>query len=158
MNRFFGLIAWMFLTFTAAGIGATASRNAPEFYDLLVQPKWAPPASAFGPVWTVLYLLMAIAAWRVWSSQGFRGAKIPLGLFIAQLGANALWSWTFFVWRSGIASFADILLLLALIVAATVGFWRHHRPAGMLMLPYLLWVGFAAALNFVLWRSNSDLL
>jgi tryptophan-rich sensory protein len=158
MHKLAGLIAWLFLTFAAAGFGAAASRNAPEFYGALVQPSWAPPASAFGPVWTVLYLLMAIAAWLVWSARGFRGAKVPLGLFIAQLAANALWSWAFFVWHSGKASLADITILLTLIVAVTIGFWRIHRTAGILMLPYLLWVGFAAALNFVLWRSNPELL
>src|SRR6476660_816358 len=96
-----GLAGWLLVSFAAAAIGAWASVNAPEFYRELDRPSWAPPASVFGPVWTVLYTLQGIAAWLVWRERGFREALIALGLFLFQLTLNALWSWLFFVWHRG---------------------------------------------------------
>jgi len=132
--------------------------RASSFYAALSQPGWAPPGEVFAPVWTVLYGLMALAAWLVWRARGFAGARAPLGLFIVQLALNALWTWLFFAWRLGGLAFAEILLLLALIAATTVAFWRIRALAGALLLPYLAWVAFAAALNWATWQRNPEVL
>jgi benzodiazapine receptor len=153
-----GLVGWLALSFATAAIGAVASRGAPDFYASLAQPAWAPPASVFGPVWTVLYALMAIAAWLVWREGGFARARTALTLFVAQLIVNALWSWLFFAWHRGALAFVDIVLLWLLIVATVAAFWRIRPLAGALLLPYLAWVSFAAALNFSVWRMNPSLL
>jgi translocator protein len=139
-------------------VGAVASANAPEFYAQLARPAWAPPAWLFGPVWTLLYLLMAIAAWLVWRERGFRGATFPLGLFFAQLALNSLWSWLFFAWHLGALSVVEIVILWLLIAATTVAFWRVRPLAGALLLPYFAWVTFAAALNYAIWQLNPQLL
>lgn len=153
-----GLLAWFAITFAAAGIGAMASAGAGAFYEQLVRPTWAPPASLFGPVWTVLYVLMAFAAWMVWRVRGTATAPRTLGLFVAQLVVNAAWSWLFFGLRSGAAAFAGAVLLLALVAATTLAFWRVRPLAAMLMAPYLAWVGFACVLTWSTWRMNPQLL
>jgi benzodiazapine receptor len=153
-----GLMASLLLAFAAAAIGAVASANAPEFYAQLSLPTWAPPAWLFGPVWTVLYLLMGIAAWLVWRERGFRGARAALLLFLLQLVANALWSWLFFTWRLGAAATVEIVVLWFLILATIVAFWRVKPVAGALLVPYLAWVTFATVLCFAIWRANPQLL
>jgi tryptophan-rich sensory protein len=153
-----GLVAWLIVSFTAAFIGGVASTQAGPFYTQLVRPAWAPPPSVFGPVWTVLYALMGIAAWMVWRVGGFRAAKPALTLFLVQLAVNALWSWLFFGWHRGALAFADILLLWALIAATLVTFWRIRPLAGALLIPYLLWVSFASALNYSVWQLNPEAL
>jgi translocator protein len=153
-----GLLAWLALVFVAAALGAIASADAPAFYGQLAKPGWAPPASVFGLVWSLLYGLMAVAAWLVWRDKGAAGRTTALGLFIAQLGANALWSWLFFGWRQGALAFADVLLLLVLVVATAAAFWRIRRAAGLLLLPYVAWVGFASALTWAVWQGNPELL
>ncbi|MFO6421304.1 TspO/MBR family protein [Hylemonella sp. W303a] len=153
-----GLLAWLALAFTAAAVGAVASVEAGSFYRQLLRPAWAPPASAFGPVWTVLYLMMGVAAWLVWRERGAPRLGLALGVFVAQLTVNALWSWLFFVWHLGAWAFADALLLFGLI-AMTMGlFWRVHRLAALLLLPYLAWVTFASALTWSVWLNNPALL
>jgi len=156
VNPWVGLIGWMLLVFAAAAVGALATRNAPGFYAELVKPAWAPPSWLFGPVWTVLYLLMGVAAWLVWRTAGWGGASTALSVFLAQLVCNALWSWLFFAWRRGALAFADIVLLLVLIVATFLAFLRLHRLAAFLLLPYLAWVTFATALTLAVWRANLD--
>lgn len=101
---------------------------------------------------------MGVAAWLVWRARGFGGARNALLLFVVQLAANALWTWLFFAWRQGGLAFAEILLLLALILATVVSFWRVNRLAAVLLLPYLLWVSFASALSLSIWRLNPALL
>lgn len=153
-----GLVAWLAASFVAAAIGAAASVQAGSFYAQLVRPEWAPPGSVFGPVWTVLYALMGIAAWLVWRVGGFRAAGTALTLFLVQLAFNALWSWLFFGWQRGALAFADVVLLWALVVATLAGFWRIRRLAAALLVPYLLWISFAAALNYSVWQLNPQLL
>ena len=153
-----GLAGWLLVCFVAAAIGGAASVQAGPFYGQLVRPDWAPPGAVFGPVWTVLYVLMGIAAWMVWRVGGFRAARTALTLFLVQLALNALWSWLFFGWHRGALAFVDVLLLWALIVATVVAFWRIRPWAGALLVPYLLWVSFAAALNYSVWRLNPQLL
>ncbi len=153
-----GLAVWLVVSFLAAALGGAASIEAGPFYGQLARPDWAPPAAIFGPVWTVLYLLMGVAAWLVWQVGGWRAARAALTLFLVQLAFNALWSWLFFGWHLGALAFVDILLLWALIVATLVSFWRIRPLAGGLLAPYLLWVSFAAALNYSVWRLNPQLL
>lgn len=156
LSQVAGLLGWLLVVFVAAAVGAAASVDAPSFYAQLSKPAWAPPAGVFGPVWTVLYALMGVAAWLVWRSPGPKRAALTL--FGAQLAANALWSWLFFAWHRGALAAVEILVLLALIVAMIVAFWRISRLAALLMLPYLLWVSFASVLTWAVWRSNPTLL
>jgi benzodiazapine receptor len=149
-----GLAGWLAASLVTGGIGAVASTSAAAFYGQLSQPSWAPPAWLFGPVWSVLYVLMGIAAWLVWRKHGFRGATGALKLFVAQLFANALWTWLFFAWHQGALSVAEIVLLWLLIAATIIAFWRLHRAAAFLLVPYLAWVSFATALTFSLGRLN----
>lgn len=149
-----GLLIWLAISFVASGVGAIASIRAAPFYGQLVQPSWAPPSSVFGPVWTVLYALMGIAAWLVWRADSFRATRAALSLFLLQLAVNALWTWLFFAWSQGALAFADIVLLWVLVVATAVSFWRIRPLAGVLLVPYLLWISFAAALNFAIWQLN----
>lgn len=153
-----GLAGWLMVCFISAAIGSAASVQAGSFYTELVRPGWAPPPSVFGPVWTVLYVLMGISAWLVWRDRGFRAAGPALTLFLAQLALNALWTWLFFAWQRGASAFIDILLLWVLIVATLITFWRISPVAGVLLVPYLLWVSFAAALNYSVWQLNPEIL
>jgi benzodiazapine receptor len=153
-----GLLGWLLLTFAAAAVGAVASAEAGAFYAQLVRPSWAPPGWLFAPVWTVLYILMGVAAWLVWREHGFKEGRTALALFVVQLGANALWTWVFFVWHRGGLAFAEIVLLWCLIVATAVLFRRLNALAAALLLPYLAWVSFACALTFATWRLNPGVL
>jgi tryptophan-rich sensory protein len=152
-----GLAGWLLVCYAAAALGAIASTDAAAFYAQLSRPDWAPPAAVFGPVWTVLYTMMGVAAWLVWRDRGWHGAGGALTLFLVQLGANALWTWLFFAWRRGALAFVEILLLDVLIGATIVAFWRVRPSAGALLLPYLAWVGFASALTWTLWQRNTSL-
>lgn len=157
-NQLFGLMACLGVTFLAAAVGSAASISAGSFYAQLAQPSWAPPGYVFGPVWTVLYALMGLAAWLVWRENGFKAARTALVLYLVQLVFNALWTWLFFAWKLGLPSFIEILALLALILATAIGFRRINPLAGALLVPYLLWVIFAAFLNYSLWRLNPGIL
>ena len=157
-RQLIGLCGWLVLSFAAAGIGAAASATAGAFYHGLARPSWAPPAWLFAPVWSVLYALMGLAAWLVWRVHGFREARTALALFIVQLGANALWTWLFFVWHRGALACAEVILLWCLIVATAAAFRRFSALAAGLLLPYLAWVTFASALTFAVWRLNPNLL
>ena len=157
-RQLLGLAGWLLLTFAAAALGALASARAASFYLALARPDWSPPAWLFGPVWTTLYLLMAIAAWRVWCVHGWHGARHALGLYVVQLAANALWTWLFFVWCLGALAFVEILLLWGMIVATILAFWRLQRVAALLLLPYLAWVSFATVLSFTIWQMNPAIL
>ncbi len=152
------LASWIVLCFAAAAVGAIASAQAGSFYGQLARPAWAPPGWLFAPVWSVLYLAMAVAAWLVWRAVPARSARGALALFVAQLVANALWTWLFFAWRLGGWAMAEIVVLWLLLAATLVSFARIRPLAGLLLAPYLAWVTFAAALNFWLWRANPGLL
>ena len=158
LQQSLGLVGWLLASFITGAIGGLASVNAAGFYGQLVKPTWAPPAWLFGPVWSVLFVLMGVAAWLVWREHGFGGAGAALKLYVAQLVANALWSWLFFAWHLGAVALAEIVVLWVLIAATIVMFWRLHRLAAVLLMPYLAWASFAAALNFALWRLNPAVL
>lgn len=153
-----GLAGWIAVTLVAAVLGTLANIGSREFYAQLSLPGWAPPGSVFGPVWTLLYILMAIAAWLVWRHGGWQGARSALVLYLVQLALNALWTWLFFAWRQGGAAFVEVLVMWLAIAATTVMFWRVRPLAGALMLPYLAWVTFASALTHAAWRMNPQLL
>ncbi len=153
-SHLLGLVGWLALSFAASAIGAVASLQAQAYYGTLAQPAWAPPSWLFGPVWTALYAMMAIAAWLVWREGGFRVNRVALALFLIQLALNALWSWLFFAFHLGAVAFADIVVLWLVIVATLVAFWRARPLAGALLVPYVLWVSFAAALNYAIWQLN----
>ena len=153
-----GLILWLAACFVAAAVGGAASLQAGTFYAALVRPNWAPPASLFGPVWTVLYAMMAVAAWLVWRRRELKLARLALVFFVLQLVLNALWSWLFFAWKLGALSFLDIIILWAMIVATLALFWRIVPLAGVLLAPYLVWVTFASALNYQMWLLNPAVL
>jgi benzodiazapine receptor len=156
VSQWVGLLGWLLAAFAAGAVGAVASVDAASFYAQLARPSWAPPAWVFGPVWSALYALMGIAAWLVWRSPGAK--SVALGLFGAQLAANALWSWLFFAWHWGALAAVEVLILLALIAATVAAFWRASRLAGLLLVPYLVWVSFASVLTWTVWRSNPGLL
>ena len=150
-----GLGVFLALSFSAAAIGGLAMRGGPgAWYADLVKPSWTPPGWLFGPVWTLLYIMMAVAAWRVWRQDGLAGARPALALFLVQLVLNAAWTPIFFgLHRPGWA-FAEICVLWAAIAATSGAFFAKSILAGALMIPYLVWVSFAAALNFAIWRAN----
>jgi translocator protein len=153
-----GIAGWVLVSFAAAAVGGVASANAGDIYERLSRPGWAPPAFLFGPVWSVLYLLMGIAAGLVWRARGFAGARAALTLFIIQLGLNALWTWLFFAWRMGMWAFIEIVLLWLLILATIVAFGRIKTIPAWLLVPYLAWVSYATALSYAVWRLNPDIL
>ena len=147
-----GLVGWLAASFATAWIGSRYMPGA--WYISLAKPSWNPPAAVFAPVWTVLYVLMGVAAWLAWRRAGFSGAGAAPVLFIVQLGLNGLWSYLFFGLHRPDLAFVDIVVLLVVILIVAVLFWREDWRAGALMMPYLGWVGFASCLNFVLWRLN----
>ena len=150
-----GLAVFILVCFAAAGLGGIVTTpNIPTWYADLAKPAWTPPDWIFGPVWTLLYLMMAVSAWLVWRQTGFAGAKLPLGLFAIQLVLNSLWSVLFFGLQSPGASAVEIILLWAAILATLIAFWKRSNLAGGMLAPYLAWVSFAAALNFAIWRLN----
>lgn len=150
-------LACLLLCYAAAAIGALASIDARTFYAALDRPDWAPSGRVFGPVWSVLYTLMAVAAWRVWRSAGTWPPRAAAIGFLLQLTLNAAWSWTFFAWRDGGLAFTNIVLLFVAILATIVVFARHDRLAAILLAPYAAWVAFAGALNLRLWIDNPSL-
>jgi benzodiazapine receptor len=145
-------------TFAAALLGGLGSARSAEFYAALDKPGWAPPAGLFGPVWTVLYLMIAAAGVLVALRQEEPHTRPALWLFAAQLLLNALWPWLFFEWRLGGAAFAEIVVLWVVLVRTVLEFARIRPVAAALLLPYLGWVSFAAALTWAVWRRNPGLL
>ena len=146
-----GLVGWLVVVFAAAGVGSRFLPGA--WYASLVKPSWTPPNAVFAPVWTALYAAMGVAAWLVWRRAGFGGAGPALALFAVQLVLNALVILFFGLHSVGFA-LLDIVVLWFAILAVTVLFWRVDRRAGLLLVPYLAWVGYASALNLALWRLN----
>ena len=145
-------------TAMAAVAGATASVEAAAFYQQLSKPSWAPPAQVFGPVWSVLYVLMTMAAWLVVRAWGWPRARPAIALYIVQLALNGLWTWLFFRWRLGGLAFVEILVLWALLLLIVTTFFRVRFLAGLLMLPYLAWVTLAVGLTYAIWRRNPGVL
>ena len=151
-----GLVAAIVICFAAAGLGGLVTTpQIPNWYADLGKPTWTPPDWIFGPVWSLLYLMMAVAAWLVWREAGFAGAKWPLALFAIQLALNSLWSVLFFGFQNPGAAAIEIVILWTAILATLVAFWNRSMLAGGLLLPYLTWVSYAAVLNVAIWQMNS---
>lgn len=149
MRHWKSLIAFLLLAFAAGGIGSMAMPDA--WYASLSKPAFNPPNWIFAPVWTALFALMAIAAWRVYARAGMCAAVVLWGV---QLVFNAIWSPLFFGLHNIALALADILLLLALVLATTIAFFRRDRAAGALLVPYLAWVSFATLLTAAIFRLN----
>jgi tryptophan-rich sensory protein len=147
------LIGWLLACFAAAAMGGFFMPG--EWYASLKKPSWNPPGWVFGPVWTALYTMMAVAAWLVWKRAGFAAYRRPLTLFLVQLALNAIWTPLFFGLHWPGVAFFEMLLLWVAIAATIATFWRVNRGAAWLLIPYLAWVSFAAVLNFTLWRLNA---
>jgi translocator protein len=146
------LVGWLALTFSAAASGVLVSSGG--WYAGLIKPSWNPPNWVFGPAWTLLYTMMAVAAWLVWQRGGWKAQRQALGLYLLQWALNALWTPLFFgLQRPGLA-LVEIAALWLTVLATLVAFWHAKRFAGLLLVPYALWVSFAAALNFTIWRLN----
>ena len=128
--------------------------NLAPWYEGLVKPGFTPPNAVFGPVWTLLYALMALAFWRVLILPEQKGRRAAIGLFLAQLALNVLWSFAFFAAHSPLYGLIDILPQEILVVATLVLFWRCDRLAGLCLAPLSIWVFYATALNFEIWRLN----
>lgn len=154
MRIWFGLVGFLVVVFAAASFGAIFQPGA--WYAGLEKPSFNPPSWVFAPVWTVLYVMMAVAAWLVWKDRGtLAAAAVPLAAWLVQLVLNALWSWLFFgQHRMGLALVDMVALWFAIIVTIAL-FWRVRHLAAWLLVPYLAWVSFAMVLNTSLWRLNS---
>ena len=126
----------------------------PGYYRALQKPDWTPPSWLFGPVWTVLYAMMAVALWLVWKEYGFGGARFALAVFAVQLALNAAWTPLFFGLQLPGWALVDLCLMWVAILATIVVFAQHSRLAAVMLVPYLLWVSFAGVLNFSIWRLN----
>jgi tryptophan-rich sensory protein len=126
-----------------------------QWYPQLTKPGFTPPSWVFAPVWTTLYLLMAVAAWLLWRRRARPGAKAALTLFLVQLVLNALWSGLFFGLRNPLAGLIDLAALWLALSATIVLFARVRVLAAGLLIPYWAWVTFAGALNAQIWRLNA---
>jgi translocator protein len=149
------LVVFLAICLGAGGLGAIATT--PEidgWYRTLAKPAWNPPDRVFGPVWTALFVLMAIAGWLVWQKERSVPRSTALKLFGLQLTLNVVWSWIFFALHEPGWAAIEIVGLWAAILATLILFIRQSRLAGALLLPYLAWVTFAAGLNFEIWRLN----
>ena len=149
------LVAFVGVCLMVGAIGSLMTAPAIDtWYRELVKPSFNPPDAVFGPVWTALYVIMGFAAWRVWRVAGLFNGRVALRLFGTQLMLNLLWTFLFFVLQSPAAAFFEILLLIAAIVGTIIAFRRHDKWAELAMVPYLMWVLFAAVLNGAIWYLN----
>ncbi len=149
------LVLFVGICLAVGGFGAIfTSGPVRDWYPMIHKPSWNPPSWIFGPVWTVLYLMMGTAAWLVWRRRNTADINSALILFTVQLILNAAWSPLFFGLKNPLAGLLDILPLWAAILTTLIFFWRISPAAGGLMVPYWLWVSFATALNFALWKMN----
>jgi tryptophan-rich sensory protein len=147
-----GLAFWLVLSAVVATLGAQFEPG--DWYLELDKPGWTPPNWVFGPAWTLLYIAMAVAVWLVWRSGGWTANRQAVLAYLVQLALNGAWSWIFFGEQLIGLALVDIVCLFSMIIVVLALFWRRRRIAGLLMLPYALWVAFATALNYQLWMMN----
>jgi translocator protein len=151
-KNFAGLLGWLGLCFVAECSAVVFLPG--RWYSHLQKAAWTPPSYLFAPIWTVLYIAMAVAAWLVWSEGGFRKQSFPLSLFLLQLLLNAAWSYICFGLHNLPLSVANMTLLWLAVLGTMMAFFRVNRLAGLLFVPYLAFVTFAASLNVALWWLN----
>lgn len=150
-----GLAVIALSCFAASAVGGLFTATSVEsWYQQLTRPSWTPPDWVFGPVWTLLYATMAVAAWLVWRANGGRARRRALAVFAVQLALNALWSALFFGLRSPGAGLVGIVALFVAIATTIIAFTHVSRTAAVLLGPYLAWVGFASYLNATIWWLN----
>lgn len=155
LKNFFQCLGAIILCQAAGLIGTIFTMDAiPTWYANIVRPALNPPSWIFGPVWTLLYTLMGIALYIVWKKRDAIGRKKALTVFGIQLVLNAIWSIIFFGLKETGWAFVDISLMWIFILYTIVVFYKISRPAAYLLLPYIVWVSFAAYLNFAIWRLN----
>lgn len=153
-KHFISLLVFLAICFSVAAAGAVLTNTSVSSWYLTInKPSWTPPNWLFGPVWTSLYFMMALAVWLIWCKVGSL-KKLPLVLFGLQLFLNLIWSGLFFTLQNPKIAFIEIVFLWLSILATLISFWRIRIVAGLLLLPYILWVGYAAMLNFTIWRMN----
>ena len=150
--RYPSLIVFLILCFSAATFGRLFPPD--SWYASLNRPDYAPPNWVFGPVWTVLYLMIAVAGWLVWKSSVSTGKRLTLTMFGIQLLLNAVWSVIFFGWHQPGWALLEIGVLWLTIATTILSFKRHSSPAAVLLFPYLAWVSFAAIFNYGFWSLN----
>jgi tryptophan-rich sensory protein len=149
------LVVFILLCYFVAVVSGIVTRpQIATWYAALAKPAWRPPNWLFGPVWTILYGMMAVGGWRVWKAPASYWRKMALIFFSAQLALNFLWSPTFFNWHLIGAAFAVIVLLLLCLVLFVMNALKVDGIAAGLFVPYVLWVSFAAALNYTIWTMN----
>lgn len=157
-SRLVDLAALALLVALCLGIGAlgaaVTATSVGTWYGDLVKPSFTPPDAVFGPVWTTLYVMMGLAAWRVWRAADRDTARGPLTLFALQLALNLGWSVVFFGLQKIGAAVATIFVLDVGVIVTTLAFRTVDRAAALLMMPYLAWVAFATVLNIAIWRLN----
>lgn len=151
-KKILGLVGWILLCSLAGIFGAQFEPG--TWYQLLQKPVWTPPNWIFPVVWPILYILMGIAVWLLWKMKDSSLWQTEFTWFFVQLVLNALWSWIFFGMHMIGTGLAEILLLWISILFTTLLFWKRNRTAGILMIPYLVWVSYASALNFAIWHLN----
>jgi len=156
MTKFLTPIIFIIISQAAGIIGSIFTSPAiPGWYASLNKPSFNPPGWVFGPVWIILYTMMGLAAWLVWQKWGESGlAKTAVILFFIHLVFNTLWSFLFFGLQNPLLAFIEIIILWAMILALIILYYQLDKRAAYLMIPYLLWVSFAALLNFSIWRLN----
>ena len=149
------LLALITLCLIVGGLaGLVTMPSVKGWYQTLVHPSFTPPDAVFGPVWMVLYVMMAVAAWRAWGCDEYQWGSTTIRLFIIQLAFNFAWSFIFFGWHYlGVAA-VEIVVLETVVIITTWTFLSRDRIAALLMLPYIGWVGFAAVLNIGFWNLN----
>lgn len=151
-----GLLAIsIFTPFTAGILGSAFTTPAVQsWYQTIYRPTWNPPSWLFGPVWTLLYILMGVALYLVWSKKQTKGKNLAMSIFLVQLILNAFWSVIFFGLGNFWFAFVEIVFLWLFIVLTIAQFWKINKTASLLLLPYILWVSFAAFLNFTIATLN----
>jgi tryptophan-rich sensory protein len=156
-NPWLMLLFFLFLCYSAGVLGSIwTSSSVSTWYLDIRKPSFNPPNWIFAPVWSVLYFLMALSAWLVWQRADWGGAKLALTLFFAQLALNVAWSGLFFGLRQPGMALVEIVFLFGAIVATAWAFRNVSSLAFWLMVPYALWVAFAALLNFKTWQLNCE--
>lgn len=168
LNNIFKLVIAISISEVAGIIGSVFTiPEIPTWYAGLAKPALNPPAWVFGPVWTVLFAMMGVAVWLIWKrldsrlrgndnnkNKGNRRIKIALVVFDIQLVLNVFWSIIFFGWHSPSGAFVEIIFLWLAILATIIMFAKISRPAAWLLAPYILWVSFAAYLNYSIWQLS----